>query len=207
MNGYMRFIEKLLGRRIKSKGKKSYHLEDQRGKFMPPPETPVDDKFILNFKENGGKFLYCSNEDDLASTFREILKENKWHDEACCFDTKLKDKFSQFNLNFSRNLEAPFCLLSCEFLIANIGALLMSSNQIGEKSLKELPDNFVVFAGTTQIVDKLDEGLRRINLRKEDIPTNITTIKSFQKLPDDEGHFLSYGRTSKNLYLLLLEDF
>ena len=39
---------------------------------------------------------------------------------------------------------------------------------------------------------------------KKNIPTNITTIKHFKATEDD--NFLSYGSSSKNLYLLLLED-
>ena len=38
----------------------------------------------------------------------------------------------------------------------------------------------------------------------KDYPTNITTIKYFEKAKDE--YFLQYGSTAKNLYLLLLED-
>ena len=77
--------------------------------------------------------------------------------------------------------------------------------QIAEKKLTELPVNFVVFATTSQIVENIGEGLRRIKtMNKERIPTNITTIKHFKS--SDEKDFLSYGSSSKNLYLLLLED-
>ena len=36
------------------------------------------------------------------------------------------------------------------------------------------------------------------------IPTNITTIKNFNVIKGDKD-FLSYGTSSKNLYLILLE--
>jgi hypothetical protein len=38
----------------------------------------------------------------------------------------------------------------------------------------------------------------------KDYPTNITTIKYFEKVQEED--FLTYGSCAKNLYLLLLED-
>ena len=59
--------------------------------------------------------------------------------------------------------------------------LLISSNQIAEKKLGELPNNFIVFATTSQIVGSIGEGLRGIKHKnKKNIPTNITTIKHFK---------------------------
>ena len=42
------------------------------------------------------------------------------------------------------------------------------------------------------------------NKNANKIPTNITTIKCFNL--DKEKDFMSYGSSSKNVYLLLLED-
>jgi hypothetical protein len=83
--------------------------------------------------------------------------------------------------------------------------LLISSNQIAEKKLKELPKNFIVFASTSQIVQTIGQGLQGIKFKnKKKIPSNITTIKHFKI--DDEANFMNYGSSTKNLYLLLLED-
>ena len=89
--------------------------------------------------------------------------------------------------------------------MAKNGSILLSSNQIKEKKLSELPFNFVVFATTSQLVDTISEGLRIIKTRNPNqIPTNITTIQDFET--DKEKDFMSYGSSTKNLYLLLLED-
>lgn len=173
---------------------------------MPKPETPIDEKFTANFINNGGKFLYSVGERDLKENFRKILLENDWGDEVCCFESNLKSLFNGFGLVFSNNLKAPVCLLSCEFLVANTGSILLSSNQIGEKRLSDLPYNFIVLGRTSQLVHTPSDGLRIINNRKQGIPTNITTIKNFSKNIDKDEYFMNYGSVSKNLYLLLLED-
>ena len=46
------------------------------------------------------------------------------------------------------------------------------------------------------------QGIKAQN--KKNIPSNITTIKHFKV--EEATNFLSYGSSSKNLYLLLLED-
>ena len=90
-------------------------------------------------------------------------------------------------------------------LVSKNGSILLSSNQVKEKSLKELPSNFIVFATTSQLVESISEGLRKIkNQSTNYIPSNITTIQDFQ--PEKEKDFMSYGSSTKNLYLLLLED-
>lgn len=184
----------------------TYAKDKDKSKFTPTLEKPADEKFLINFKEKGGKFLYCEDQEEIFSTFGEILSENNWEAaRVCCFDKNLRSKFSDFNIDFTKSQRAEFCLLSCEYLIGDTGAILMSSNQIKEKKLKDLPYNLVVLAGTSQLIETVDEGLQGINRQKR-LPSNITTLKNFGKISETEGHFLNYGNVTKNLYLLLLED-
>jgi hypothetical protein len=193
-------------------GKKSdqseEHIPNQdRGKYMPEVKLPVDERFTINFKANGGKFLYCENMEEVKDSFNSILNENKWHDEnVFLIDKRLSELFKGFNLNASKKTsESAYFLSTCEYLISDDGSLLISSNQIAEKKLQELPDHFIIYATTSQFVESIGEGLKGIKEKsKTTIPTNITTIKHF-KAADDKD-FLTYGSSSKNLYLLLLED-
>ncbi|GAL68184.1 hypothetical protein JCM19301_326 [Jejuia pallidilutea] len=174
---------------------------------MPELKLPIDEKFTINFKANGGKFLYCDDLDEVFSNFSNIIEENSWEDKpALIIDDNLAEKFKTCNINTTKNSSiATYFLTTCENLIATDGSLLISSNQIVTKKLPELPFNLIVFATTSQIVDNIGEGLRGIKSKnRQHIPTNITTIKHFKS--GDEKDFLSYGSSAKNLYLLLLED-
>ena len=176
------------------------------GKYMPQSKLPIDERFMKYFIENGGKFIYCENQDEVLDAFDYILLENDWYEsEVCCLSNHFTQKFDGFNLEFNTNESSKFYLGGCEYLIANNGALLVTSNQIKEKKLSELPSNFVILAGTSQLVEDISEGLRRIKSKsKTGIPSNITTIKHFGESKSDD--FMAYGSTTKNLYLLLLED-
>ncbi|MFI0428131.1 LUD domain-containing protein [Mariniflexile sp. HMF6888] len=179
----------------------------ERGKYMPEIKLPIDEKFTINFKGNGGKFLYCENLNEIFQNLQHIIEENNWEDkETLILDENIKNKFKDSNLKPTTNIsDSTLFLTTCENLIANDGSLLISSKQIFEKKLPELPANFIVYATTSQIVENIGEGLRGIKSKnKQKIPTNITTIKHFKS--NDEKDFLSYGSSAKNLYLLLLED-
>ena len=191
----------------KSKEEEKTSEKDHSDKYLPKKELPVDELFTVNFNQNGGKFLYTESLEEAQEFLQKILEENNWEDKtALILNSKLKQKFKNFSWQTTKNInDGYFLFTTCEYLIANDGSLLISSNQIAEKKLKELPKNFIVFASTSQIVQTIGQGLQGIKVKnKKKIPSNITTIKHFKI--DDETNFMSYGSSTKNLYLILLED-
>ena len=199
----MGLFKRLLGKKSKSDDKAP---SKGRSKCFPEQDVPTDDKFTRNFSNKGGRFLYCLNWEEVAEAFDNILLENDWYEqEVFCMDPALMKKFDGYNLNFSQSDKSCFVLSQCESLVASNGAILLCSNQIKEKKLSELPANIIIFATTSQLVETISEGLHLIKSRSnKSIPTNITTIQDFET--GDEKDFMSYGSSTKNLYLLLMED-
>ena len=167
---------------------------------------PIDELFTFNFKKNGGKFLYCDNRDEVKEQFENILEENDWFEsEVICYDTELFSMLDDNKLTYNKPANPKFLLASCENLIADEGSILFSSKQIKQHKPNELPVNIIVFAKTSQIIGTKSDGLSAIKKKYErDYPTNITTIKYFEKAKEED--FTQYGSIAKNLYLLLLED-
>tara|TARA_R110000868_G_scaffold147359_2_gene368797 strand:+ start:2470 stop:3078 length:609 start_codon:yes stop_codon:yes gene_type:complete len=201
----MSLFRKIFGSKSDQSGEEL--KSSDRGKYMPEIKLPIDERFTINFKANGGKFLYCENLNEVFENLDHIIEENKWQEKkVLLLDKNLEDKFKNTRLKKASKIsDSSFFLTTCENLIANDGSLLISSKQIYEKKLPELPLNFIVFATTSQIVENIGEGLRGIKSKnREKIPTNITTIKHFKS--GDDKDFLSYGSSAKDLYLLLLED-
>ena len=199
----MNLLKKLFSSRSTSEIKKQ---KSDHSKYFPEDKLPIDEKFTYNFNKNGGKFLYCENMDEVVDAFDNILLENDWYEkDVMCLNKHLKQKFKGFNLNFIDSSESTFFLTTCESLIAKNGSILLSSNQIKEKKLNVLTFNFIIFSTTSQLVDTISDGLQIIkNKSRKHIPSNITNIKDFET--DKEKDFMSYGSSTKNLYLLLLED-
>lgn len=202
----MGLFKKLFGG---GKKKVSRETVETRGVHMPDLNIPVDEKFTIHFKKNGGKFLYCDTFEEVNTALKNIIEENAWeHHPFFSLNPQLENKFTRQNIQFTdkaRGSEVFFT--TCEYLIAQNGSILVSSNQLKEKKLHEIPENVIVFATTSQLVESIGEGLKKIKKKyRNGIPANITTIKNFQSSTEDSNNFLTYGSSSKHLYLLLLED-
>jgi hypothetical protein len=176
---------------------------------MPDLNIPADEKFTINFKKNGGKFLYCDSFKEITENLKNIISENGWDNQPFfSMNPLLEGKFSKQNLTFTDKVgQSEVFFTTCEYLIAQNGSILVCSNQLKERKLHELPDNLIVFATTSQLVESIGEGLKNIKKKhKNSIPANITTIKHFMPTLANKEDFLTYGSSCKNLYLLLLED-
>ncbi|RRQ47750.1 lactate utilization protein B/C [Maribacter algicola] len=192
-------------------GKKNISKEtaETRGEHMPDLSLPVDEKFTIHFKKNGGKFIYCISEQEVLKAISNIIEENGWEDHPFfAMNPQLVKKFSRENLSFTDNTkESEVFLTTCEHLIAQNGSILVCSNQLIEKKVNELPSNVIVYATTSQLVESIGEGLKTIKKKYgPSIPANITTLKHFKATEENSDDFLTYGSSTKNLYLLLLED-
>lgn len=203
----MSLFRKIFKSSSKSDGLSDNKENETRSKYMPEVDTPADERFTRNFIINGGRFLYALNMEEVQDNFDNILLENDWYEkDVFCMNGGLKQTFNNYNLEFGTKKESVFFLATCESLVANDGSLLICSNQLKELKLHDLPQDIIVFGKTSQIVNNIGEGLRLIKNRNSgNIPTNITTIKNFES-KDDSKDFMTYGSSTKNLYLLLLED-
>ncbi len=191
------------------KKKVSKETAETRGQHMPDLNLPVDEKFTIHFKKNGGKFIYCVSSEEISMALKEIINENAWQNQPFfAMDQRLIQKFSRENVSFTEKLkDSEVFFTTCEHLIGQNGSILVCSNQLLEKKVNELPSNVVVFATTSQLVETIGEGLKTIKKKYgPKIPTNITTLKHFKATKDNSDDFLTYGSSTKNLYLLLLED-
>jgi len=199
----MNLFKKLFGKKEKTEVSEN---SSDKSSYIPSDDAPIDEKFTYMFNKNGGKFLYCLSMDEIFEAFQNILVENQISEkDVYCINQRLGSKFNSTKFNFKEPKNNSFFLTTCESLIAKNGSILFSSNQIKEKKLSELPSKFIVFSTTSQLTDTISEGMRKIkNQSKNLIPSNITTIQDFES--KKEKDFMSYGSSTKNLYLLLLED-
>lgn len=191
----MNFLKKLLNR-------KSFEEKEASEQEVT---LSLDDLFVHNFLSKGGKFLYCSKKEEVRSNIESILLENNW-EQLQLLDETLEKYLEKDTKVFKADFTLPF-FTTCEHLIADKGDILMSSNQLKSKKIAEFSQNFIVCAGTSQIVKDTGQALTGIKTSyKDNLPTNISAVKNYTIKKNDDI-FLNYGNSnSKNLYLLLFED-
>ncbi len=201
----MSIFSKLFGKSSDTSNSKKD--KEEKSPYTPEVKLPVDEMFAHNFQKNGGKFIYCENLNEVSENFLNILEENDWFEcNVLCYETILNHLIEENKLDIVKSCdESKFFFSTCENLIADDGSILFSSNQLKHNKPNDLPTNMVVFATTSQLVPNKGEGMRHMNKKyNKEYPTNITTIKYFEEVKEED--FLHYGSCHKNLYLLLLED-
>ena len=179
-------------------------------KYLPKKDEYIEERFTKNFSENGGKFLYASTREECNDFFQKILDENNWNKKTIlCFKSNLiNDFFDDINFETNKtNLNSNLLITGCEFLVAKDGSILVSAHQIKSYKIKDIPVNIIVLAKTSQLSETVSKGLEGIRIKySNNLPSNITSIKNFNCEENDKLNFLTYGTSSKNLYLILLED-
>ncbi len=179
-------------------------------KYLPKKDEYIEERFTKNFSENGGKFLYASSREECNEFFHKILDENNWNKKTIlCFKKNLiNDFFDDINFDINKtNLNSNLLITGCEFLVAKDGSILVSAHQIKSYKIKDIPINIIVLAKTSQLSETVSKGLEGIRIKySNNLPSNITSIKNFNCEENEKLNFLTYGTSSKNLYLILLED-
>ena len=154
--------------------------------------------------------MYAIDSDECEQYFNEILKENNWEEKSMlCFKKDFTKNFIPNNkIKFNKsNLNSNLFITDCEFLVAKDGSILVSAKQIQSYKSNDLPNNIIVMAKTSQLSETLSKGLEGIRIKySNNLPSNITSIKNFNKNEGEDLNFLTYGSSAKNLYLILLED-
>ena len=200
----MGFFDRIFGKKIESDEKMSGPKESES------ESLPIDELFLREFTGSGGKFLYCENQEEVDRFFDKIIEENSWQEnDILCLDAELIDRYASIAHFTDRYSKPTIFTTRCEHLIANQGSVLVCSKQLKGIKNEELPENLIVFARTSQMVASISEALRSIKQRHlgGPLPTKITSFNNNEVNQENKDDFMHYGTKTKNLYLLLLEDF
>jgi len=159
----------------------------------------LDYKFAQLFTHSGGFFNYCADEAEALQVLNQIIKiENI--SSVFCWDSDLKNFLDVINVSHSEELELTndAAFITCEYLIAFDGRIMLSHNNILHYHSSRLPEKIILMANVSQIVTNLGEAMSKIK-RKGNIK-NLTSISGNQSKMD------APAQSNTKLFLLLLED-
>lgn len=159
----------------------------------------LDYKFAQLFTHSGGFFNYCSDEAEALQTLNQILKiENI--DSVFCWDEDLINFLNVINVPYTKDLRTTntAAFITCEYLIAYDGKIVLSYNNIQHYDATRLPEKIILMANVSQIVNNLTDAMTKI--KRTGSPKNLTSISGKQSqlgmsTPDNT-----------KLFLLLIED-
>lgn len=159
----------------------------------------LDYKFAQLFTHSGGFFNYCADEAEALQTLNQIIKIEGIHN-LFCWDKELQNFLNVVKSTYTSELQQSndAAFITCEYLIAYDGRIMLSHNNILHYHSSRLPDKIIIIANVSQIVNNLNDAMGKIK-RNGNIK-NLTSISGSQSKMD------SSSNSNTKLFLLLLED-
>lgn len=159
----------------------------------------LDYKFAQLFTHSGGFFNYCADEAEALQTLNQIIKIEGIQN-LFCWDKELQNFLNVVKSNYTSELQPTndAAFITCEYLIAYDGRIMLSHNNILHYHSSRLPDKIIIIANVSQIVNNLNDAMGKIK-RNGNIK-NLTSISGSQSKMD------SSSNSNTKLFLLLLED-
>ncbi len=159
----------------------------------------LDYKFAQLFTHSGGFFNYCADEAEALQTLHQIIKI-EGIGKVFCWDKELQNFLNVVKVPYTSEMEhsTDAAFITCEYLIAYDGRIMLSHNNILHYHSSRLPGKIIIIANVSQIVNNLNDAMGKIK-RNGNIK-NLTSISGSHSKLDTSSH------SNTKLFLLLLED-
>jgi len=178
--------------------------------FTSPVYLPLNPSLKQEFKANleliGGQVIFCDSINETAAQVKLICEEKKL-DKIFCVDPILQNmmidavKIDSVENDF---LNLTIGMTGCEFLVAHLGSVLISSAQISGRRLNVFPEIHIVIAHEAQIVEFLDNALEKIQEKyKNKLPSLISNITGPSRTADIEKTLVMGMHGPKSLIVII----
>ncbi len=202
----------ILGR-LKAAQDKRGEIEVNIPDFTSPIYHPLNESLSLEFKTNlemiGGKVILCKSKSEITSQIKQICEE-KHQDRIFCTNPELQEiikdsiEIDSAESSFSR---LNIGVTGCEFLIAHLGSVMISSAQISGRRLNVFPETHIVVAHESQLTDYLDRAIEKLQIKyKNELPSLISNITGPSRTADIEKTLVMGMHGPKSLIVIVSEE-
>jgi L-lactate dehydrogenase complex protein LldG len=186
-----------------------YPVIDQESSVYTDVSEQLDVTFAQELLNVAGKFVYCENNDDFLATLQSFIMEKEWP-VLFCFDPVLQDFLKKggipFNSTLSNITEAKLGITRCEYLIARLGTVMVSSKSSPGRKISVFPEIHLVVGYTSQLVPDLKQAIQNIKKNQENHPSIISLITGPSRTADIEKTLVMGAHGPKELYVFLIEN-
>lgn len=193
MSLFKKFVNKIFNQQEEETDPNVTKLADQLR------DADLDYKFAQLFTHSGGYFNYCADESEALQTLNQILKLEQIQS-VFCWDKELQNFLDVIKTSHSDELletnDAAF--ITCEYLIAFDGKIMLSKNNILHYNSSVLPDKVIILANVSQIVSNLSEAMMKVK--------RMGGLKNLTSISGGQSNLGTSNKVNTKLFLLLLED-
>jgi len=199
--------------RLKASQDKRGEIEVQIPDFTSPVYLPLSESISQDFKTNleniGGEVIFCPTKSEIAQHIQRICVEKK-RSSIFCIDKTIGEFAGDqiiIESDESRFNDLNIGLTGCEFLVAHLGSVLISSAQISGRRLNVYPETHIVVADLTQMTGYLDEAMKKLEEKyKNKLPSLISNITGPSRTADIEKTLVMGMHGPKTLIVIVSEE-
>ena len=177
------------------------HTETLSSVYQAPSED-LEVSFAEEFTKLQGKFVFCTNENDLQYQLAQLISVNSWSNIFC-----KEDKWNQ-TLSTTTNLEScDAAITGCEYLVARTGTIVMSAAQQSGRTVSVYAPIHICIAYSNQLVYDIKDALQMLTQKYVgNIPSLITFASGPSRTADIEKTLVTGVHGPKEVYLFFVDN-
>jgi L-lactate dehydrogenase complex protein LldG len=165
--------------------------------------------FAQELTRISGKFIYCENDQEFATTLKVMVEELHLGPVFCLESgliALLKKSGVPVESSEEKFPDLKAGLTGCEYLISRLGSVMVSSRQGSGRRLFVYPEVHIVHAYQSQLVPDLQEALAGMRQRYgNNLPSMISVISGPSRTADIEKTLVMGAHGPKELYVFLVD--
>jgi L-lactate dehydrogenase complex protein LldG len=171
---------------------------------LQPQQQDLVVEFAEQFTALQGKFIFCTDQNELVEAFNKLCYQNQWT-KIYCDEEKWK-KIIPANSSHDDIVTCEASITSCEFLVARTGSIVMSSVHQGRIPSVYAPVH-VCIATTSQLVYDIKDGLNGLKEKySQYLPSLITFATGPSRTADIEKTLVVGVHGPKEVYCFVIDD-
>jgi len=187
-----------------------YPVIDQDSPVYTEMTEPLDVTFAQELIKVSGKFVYSESTDEFLGVLKSFILEKNWP-LLFCSDPEIQKLLKKGGIPFESDhkniLEAGIGITGCEYLIARLGTVMVSTRMNPGRKIVVYPEIHLVAGYTSQLVPDLKQALQNIKKKYLDnYPSMISLITGPSRTADIEKTIVLGAHGPKEFYVFLIDD-
>jgi len=187
-----------------------YPIIDQESPVFKDITEPLDVNFAQELVKVSGKFVYCESDDEFSALLKQFILEKDWSVIFCndpIIQKILKEAGIPYTSKQEEFLESKISITRCEYLIARLGSVMVSSHLSPGRKINVYPDVHLVLGYTSQLVPDLKHALASIRKKySHNYPSMISLITGPSRTADIEKTLVLGAHGPREFYVFLIDD-
>jgi len=193
-----------------SKSDETFFDVDFESPIYENQNESLDITFAKEFTQVNGKFVYCENEEEFISTLQLLVTSNNWKN-IFTLEEKIKTLLSKGGISYNSDqkdfLKTNIGITLCEFLVARLGSIVVSSAMASGRRLNVFPEIHLILAYSSQLVYDVKEALIKLGKKYDkNLPSMISVITGPSRTADIEKTLVLGAHGPKEVYVFLIDD-